>query len=535
MPASRPQYYKNTLQPIEINKANLKQALKELQLAVKQGTEVVRAGCPSPVDPSNYGSIYSGTPGIALSFLRLERQKASLADEHPLPDFAGLARERIISTPADLRLPPGRMSPIGSPLGPVVLRILVACEGHGKAADDAAGGSRSISPDDIRALHDAVQRSLQHGHVIHYRDRDMGGDEVLYGRAGLLWAILNIRNHVFDADTRAALRPIFEAVPKLVDAIVEAGKKGAQDFVKQYGAKDAFPLMWLWMEDYYGLGAVHGIAGILTVLLACELEELEDGGSRNYLPLIAGTITSLCRICIANDGHMPTSIPQRPSSRSSPLVQICHGSPGLLVLLATARRDARLTSAYWQPEWDEAIRLGTEKVWQEGLLAKGGSLCHGLTGNAWPLLMLHDCFEYDVEDMKKAKQAYLDRVSERDESTPTEQEDLLSSDYFLSRALAFMLLARESPPYSTALNFKTSSYDFRMPDRPYSLYEGLAGELCAWAETCVVIQARLRKMELEEEKGSSAKPTHEDEIFEEYMMRQLGFPGLGGNGPSGLL
>lgn len=63
MPTSRPQYYKNTLQPVEINRTNLKRILKELQLAVKQGTEVVRAGCPSPVDPFDYGSIYSGTPG----------------------------------------------------------------------------------------------------------------------------------------------------------------------------------------------------------------------------------------------------------------------------------------------------------------------------------------------------------------------------------------------------------------------------------------------------------------------------------------
>jgi hypothetical protein len=264
MATNQPQFYENTLQPVEINRANLKQILRDLQLAVKQGTEVVRTGCPSPVDPSNYGSIYSGTPGIALSFLRLERQKASLVDEDhgatqpqptPLPDFAGLARERLVPTPTDLRLQPGRMSPIGSSLGPVVLRILAACEEHDRAADAASGRSLSISHNDISALHDAVQRSLKHGHVIFFRDHDMGGDEVLYGRAGLLWAILNIRNHLFDADTGTALRPVFEAVPKLVDAIIGAGRQGAEDFVKQHGAKDAFPLMWLWMDGYYGLGA----------------------------------------------------------------------------------------------------------------------------------------------------------------------------------------------------------------------------------------------------------------------------------------
>lgn len=229
----------------------------------------------------------------------------------------------------------------------------------------------------------------------------------------------------------------------------------------------------------------------MTTLLSCETEELES-----YLSLIADTITGLCRICIANHGHLPSSIPPRSSSRSSHLVQICHGAPGLLITLASARKHQHLRTAFWQPEWSQAIRLASDKIWQEGLLTKGGSLCHGLTGNAWSLLMLHDSFSFG--------------------------SDSESSDYFLSRALSLLLLARESPPYSTALNIR-SSYDFRIPDRPYSLYEGLAGELCAWAEACVVIQRRLCGLGLNEVDR------------EQYRLRQLGMPCLGGNGAKGLM
>ena len=162
-------------------------------------------------------------------------------------------------------------------------------------------------------------------------------------------------------------------------------------------------------------------------------------------------------------------------------------------LLATARKNIHLRT-HWKSEWDEAIHLGAERVWQEGLLSKGGSLCHGLTGNALSLLALHESFELESES----------------------EEGNEESDYFLSRALALLLLARETPPYSTALDIP-SGYDFRMPDRPYSLYEGLAGELCAWAEACVVIQARLCK---------EAGQTENQEIKE----KALGFPCLGGNG-----
>lgn len=60
---TQPQYYENTLQPIQINQTTLQQTLKELQQAVIQGTKVVQAGSPAPKNSAEYGSIYTGSTG----------------------------------------------------------------------------------------------------------------------------------------------------------------------------------------------------------------------------------------------------------------------------------------------------------------------------------------------------------------------------------------------------------------------------------------------------------------------------------------
>lgn len=260
-------------------------------------------------------------------------------------------------------------------------------------------------------------------------------------------------------------------------------------------------------------------AGILTILLACNSSELKsDEASRNHFPLIANTISKLCDLCISQNGHLPSSLPPRSSSRPSPLVQICHGTPGLLLLLAQARRNIGILSSYWQPEWDEAIRLGTERVWEEGLLYKGGGLCHGIAGNAWPLLALHNSYFNNLVG-----------AAAFGGSQATPSSTSLSADYFLSRALAFLLHARETLPFKRSAI--TSHKQFRMPDNPYSLFEGLTGTICAWSEACVVITTRLRKLE----KLERAEVTTQGDIDKEDE-DELGIPGLGGVGePRGLL
>lgn len=227
------------------------------------------------------------------------------------------------------------------------------------------------------------------------------------------------------------------------------------------------------------------------------------------------------------------ALPHFSYGQRSEFVQLCHGSPGMLILLSAVLKNGPLTRDFWCPEWDQTIDLATSRIWEEGLLSKGGSLCHGIAGNAWPWLQLHDVFEYHSRDVEQARTAYQQRSNGSSLST----EDLgqkLKPDFFLSRALAFLLHARETRPYNCAP--ATSERDYRLPDDPWSMFEGLAGNVCAWADTCAVLQARLRKEEFCAEKDcDSSLGLKQDDIFQKAARRILGFPLIGGNGAIGLL
>lgn len=222
------------------------------------------------------------------------------------------------------------------------------------------------------------------------------------------------------------------------------------------------------------------------------------------------------------------TLPPMSYGQTSEFVQFCHGSPGTLILLSAALKNSQLTQDHWCPDWDQTIYLATQRIWEEGILSKGGSLCHGISGNGWPLLMLYDAFEYHSKDINSARRSYTQRTGVS--TLPgTDISEKLTPDFFLSRALAFMLHSRETRPYNTAP--ATTDKKYRMPDDPYSLFEGLAGNICAWAETCAALQAKIRKMELNEQ----GVPYEDDSVFKAAMESQLGFPLIGGNGAVGLL
>lgn len=185
--------------------------------------------------------------GIALALLRLNRQKEVIG-ERKLPDFGSLANERIIPA-GDVKLPPpGYMSPVGSSLGPLVVRIIATLEHPGQ----------SVPLSDTKLLNTAVQHSLSHSHVVSSpsSDRIRGVDEVLYGRAGLLWAVVNIRHHAFsNKDIEGSMGSLFDAIPRLVEVVIEGGRRGARDYVKRHGEEGAFPLMWAYKDEKYSLGA----------------------------------------------------------------------------------------------------------------------------------------------------------------------------------------------------------------------------------------------------------------------------------------
>lgn len=80
-------------------------------------------------------------------------------------------------------------------------------------------------------------------------------DEILYGRAGYLFALLFVNKYV---NGKEVIPP--NHIEKVINAILKSGKQLATKL------KTECPLMWEWHEKAY-LGAAHGMAGILYMLL----------------------------------------------------------------------------------------------------------------------------------------------------------------------------------------------------------------------------------------------------------------------------
>jgi hypothetical protein len=250
------------------------------------------------------------------------------------------------------------------------------------------------------------------------RDLPSSECDVLYGRAGAIQAVLFLRVELRD--------PLLgtELAVRLASEILGEGRTRAAAHPEA-----GMPLLWEWHDSWY-LGAAHGVSGILQTLLCLEPSELtrldRELSGVSARCLIESTIDKLDDYCFPS-GNLDSSIHldrDHRKPRTDRLVQWCHGAPGHVLLLLQAHRvlgrDRYL---------DRARHLADAVVWPRGLLRKGVGLCHGIAGNAYALLELG---RHDPSYLRKARyfaDFALDRLDELE----------------------------------------------GMPDRPYSLYEGLGG------------------------------------------------------------
>ncbi|CAL1377630.1 unnamed protein product [Linum trigynum] len=201
--------------------------------------------------------------------------------------------------------------------------------------------------------------------------------ELMYGRAGFLWAALFINKHL------GAGTVDDDVVVAVVDAVLAGGRAGASD-------NPACPLMYRWHGTRYW-GAANGLAGILHVLLHFPLS-----------PQDAEDVKATLRYMMSN--RFPHS-GNYPSSEGNPrdnFVRWSHGATGMAITLCKASQvfpDEREFR-------DAAIEAG-EVVWRSGLVNKVG-LADGVAGNAYAFLSLYRLTgERVYEERAKAFSGYL--------------------------------------------------------------------------------------------------------------------------------
>ncbi|EAA08412.4 AGAP003148-PA [Anopheles gambiae str. PEST] len=261
-------------------------------------------------------------------------------------------------------------------------------------------------------------------------------DEVLVGRAGYLHGASWLNQAITP-------KPIEnEAISEICQTLIKRGRSVA------HSLRLAFPLMYEYHEKAY-LGAAHGVCAILHALLESPWFDRDAtdrfSGSPTKLTDIKSTIDYVLTLQ-DGDGNFPTRID---SNRM--LVHWCHGCGGAIYLFAKAFLTFR------EDKYLDCCRKCADELWRHGLLRKGPGICHGVAGNGYAFLLM-----YRLTGEKR----YLYRA-------------VKFAEFLNSSSFASVLLA---------------------PDRPFSLYEGLAGTVCFLVDLLTPMRSSFPFMDVFERK-----------------------------------
>lgn len=192
------------------------------------------------------------------------------------------------------------------------------------------------------------------------RSSDMP-DELLYGRAGYLFALLFAQKHMGEACIEKSV------IKNVAETILISG----QELSKAEG--HPCPLMYKWHDKHY-LGAAHGLSGILYMLM-----QTQDYISPHYFEkLVRPTVDYMITLSFAS-GNFPSSL----GNTSDKLVHWCHGAPGFIHTLLLAHK------VFGGEKYLMAAVDCAEVIWKRGILKKGYGICHGTAGNGYAFLAIY--------------------------------------------------------------------------------------------------------------------------------------------------
>ncbi|MEO6746611.1 MAG: LanC-like protein [Caldimonas sp.] len=175
---------------------------------------------------------------------------------------------------------------------------------------------------------------------------------------------------------------------------------------------------WIWQQDLYGkrcrhLGAGHGLAGnafaalrgaahvdpgLVKMIERRTLETLSATALHATLEVPGGAVPLVNWHVLVNRDRVAAW----QAKGGKPLVQDCHGAPGIVCRLAGVPRSA---------SWDSLFRGAGELTWLAGPLAKGPSVCHGTSGSALACLKLWRRFSEPIW-LERARRLALHAASQ---------------------------------------------------------------------------------------------------------------------------
>lgn len=203
-------------------------------------------------------------------------------------------------------------------------------------------------------------------------------NELLYGRAGLLHALIT----AYNKNPENAM--LNDAIQSVALSLVRSGQRLSAE------RRSEWPLLYEFHGKRY-LGAAHGLVGILYILLQVHFKD--DRINNEVDQLASASISYMIHNLQTPIGNFPTRMGGDKRDKHDELIQWCHGAPGVIPLLiryAPKTKECQMARL-------SAVQQSVDLLWRRGLLRKGVGLCHGIGGNGYAMLkaaesgMIPDC------------------------------------------------------------------------------------------------------------------------------------------------
>ncbi|XP_058448676.1 lanC-like protein 3 homolog [Malaya genurostris] len=253
------------------------------------------------------------------------------------------------------------------------------------------------------------------GHTV-CKSNDYDADEILVGRAGYLSGAYWLNQVLSEKPIKN------DIIEDVCDKLIKRGREYSRS------KRCPLPLMYEYHDSDY-LGAAHGLCSILHMLLESPwFVRTTNGVFNNISKTKLQDVQTAVEYFLGiqdDDGNFPTRL----FNLNKKLIHWCHGCPGAVYLLAKAYL------IFKEDKYLLACRKSCQAIWCQGLLRKGPGICHGIAGNGYAFLLM----------------------------------------YRLTQERKFFYMAAKFMEFLTTDQFLNGA---RTPDRPFSLYEGLAGTVC---------------------------------------------------------
>ncbi|XP_015710381.1 lanC-like protein 2 isoform X3 [Coturnix japonica] len=412
------------------------QFTKRIQTKIKDLLQQMEEGLKT-ADPHDC-SAYTGWTGIALLYLQLYRVTKKQSHLQRSLDYV----KRI------LRNLNGR-------------RVTFLCGDAGPLAVGAVVYHMLKNENESK---ECVSRLLQLQRTVRSMDAEFP-DELLYGRAGYLYALLYLNTEIASDTVPQSI------IKEVIDAIIESGK----NFSKEERKTERCPLLYQWHGKQY-VGAAHGVAGIYYMLM----QPIANVDQETLTELVKPSIDYV-RHKKFRSGNYPSSL----SNETDRLVHWCHGAPGVIHMLMQAYK------TFKEDKYLKDAMECSDVIWQRGLLRKGYGICHGTAGNGYSFLSLYNLTQ-DKRYLYRACKAFIlmgdfshpDICWENNTASCRQSRRLLES-----MNNTFMIQFAE-----WCLEY--GAHGCRIPDRPYSLFEGMAGAIHFLSDISVPETSRFPAFEL---------------------------------------